>query len=118
MTGFETIVEQAAIEWFQDLGYDFVTGPTLAPDGEAPERADYKAVLLEDRFRAALARINPHLPPDALEQVARTILRGQTGSLDEENVAFHRHLIHGVELTTAGPMSSSTSTASPSPCWS
>jgi type I restriction enzyme R subunit len=98
MTGFETIVEQAAIEWFQDLGYDFVTGPTLAPDGEAPERADYKAVLLEDRFRAALARINPHLPPDALEQVARTILRGQTGSLDEDNVAFHRHLIHGVEL--------------------
>ena len=55
MTGFETVVEQAAIEWFQALGYDYVAGPTLAPDGEAPERPDYKTPLLEGRFPFASA---------------------------------------------------------------
>ena len=98
MTGFESVVEQAAIEWFQSLGYDYVPGPVLAPDGDAPERADWKTPLLEARFRAALARINPHLPAEALEDVARQILRAQSASVEDENIAFHRHLTHGVDV--------------------
>jgi type I restriction enzyme R subunit len=98
MTGFESVVEQAAIEWFQTLGYDYVAGPTLAPDGDAPERADWKTVILEGRLRAALARINRHLPTEAIDEVARRLLRRQSASLDEDNRQFHRDLGHGVEL--------------------
>ncbi len=99
MTGFESVVEEAAIEWFQSLGYDYITGPTIAPDGEAPERPDYKTTLLEGRFRAALAKINPKLPAEALDDVARKILLAHSPSLDDSNVAFHRHLIHGIDVS-------------------
>ena len=84
MAGFETTVEEAAIEWFRALGYDYVPGPVLAPDGEHPERRDWKTTILEGRFRAALARINPHLNTDALEDVARKILANQSASLDDD----------------------------------
>ncbi len=35
----ESIIEQAAIDWFKDLGYDYTFGPEIARDGEHPERA-------------------------------------------------------------------------------
>lgn len=48
MSGFESVVEKAAIAWLAELGWRHVPGPVLAPDGEAPER-DYCAVILECR---------------------------------------------------------------------
>src|SRR5262245_50427999 len=71
MTGFQSVLHQAPLEWFQSPGHDCLAAPVLAPDGDAPERADWKTPLREGRFRAALSRINPHLPAEALEDVAR-----------------------------------------------
>ncbi len=96
MSGFESVVEQAAIEWLDELGWKFVPGPVLAPDGEAPERANYRTVLLEGRLRAALARINNHLPPDVLDEVARRVLRLDSPSLEENNHAFHKMVREGL----------------------
>lgn len=96
MSGFESVVEQAAIEWLDELGWKFVPGPVLAPDGEAPERATYRTVLLEGRLRAALARINDHLPPDVLDDVARKVLRLDSPSLEENNHAFHKMVREGI----------------------
>ncbi len=96
MTGFESIVESAAIEWLQDLGYDYAYGLDIAPDGVAPERADYGAVILERRFRDALGRLNPDLPADALDHVARRVLRPDSPALSENNHAFCRMLTQGV----------------------
>ena len=98
MTMTEAQVEQAAVEVMEDLGYSFVGGPTIAPSGEAPERASYADVILADRFRSALARINPHLGPDALEDAARTLLSTATPDLVENNIAFHRYLARGIEM--------------------
>jgi type I restriction enzyme R subunit len=96
VSGFESVVEQAAIEWLDELGWKFVPGPVLAPDGEAPERANYRTVLLEGRLRAALARINNHLPPDVLDEVARRVLRLDSPSLEENNHAFHKMVREGL----------------------
>lgn len=35
MSGFESVVEEAAIAWLAELGWQHVPGPVLAPDGEA-----------------------------------------------------------------------------------
>ena len=35
MSGFESVVEEAAIAWLAELGWQHVAGPVLAPDGEA-----------------------------------------------------------------------------------
>ena len=32
----ESHLEEATIEWFDELGYEIVFGPDIAPDGEYP----------------------------------------------------------------------------------
>ena len=38
MTIHESDVEEEMLGWFEDLGYEVISGPELAPDGERPER--------------------------------------------------------------------------------
>ncbi len=99
MNGFESVVEEAAIAWLTELGWHHIPGPVLAPDGDAPERDSYRAVVLEGRLRRALARINGHLPPEALDEVVRAVTRLDSPSLEERNHAFHRLVREGVGVT-------------------
>ncbi len=98
MSFTESIVEEAAIEWLQAIGWTYKHGPVLAPDGEAPERASYRHVILEGRFREALRRINDHLPASALDEVARRVLRLDSPSLEENNHTFHKMVREGIEV--------------------
>lgn len=95
----EAQVEIVAVEYFRELGYEYVYGPSLAPDGEAPERSDYAQVVLTGRLREALARINPDLPDEALEDAFRQVTRTNTPSLIVNNHAFHRMLADGVDVS-------------------
>ena len=62
----EDQVELQSIDWFKDLGYDYVCGYDVAPDGETPERSDYVSVVLKERLLSALTRINPDIPQSAI----------------------------------------------------
>ena len=44
-----------------DLGYSISFGPDIAPDGEYPERQSYKEVVLINRLKIAIAKINPNI---------------------------------------------------------
>ena len=94
----ESVVEDAAIEYLGDLGYDYLHGSVIAHDGERPERSSYGDVIIAGRLRAALARINPHLEADTLDEVAKRILRPESPSLEENNFAFQTYLTRGVEV--------------------
>ena len=37
----ESTVEEAAIDWFRGLGYQYLPGPNIACDGPYPERGSY-----------------------------------------------------------------------------
>ena len=58
----ESHVEKAALAWLTELGYATATGIDIGPDGSMPERANYADVLLLNRVRAAVDRLNPALP--------------------------------------------------------
>ena len=62
----ESHLELAVLEWFEEIGYEIAFGPDIAPDGNYPERSDYANIILEERLKEALARINTSLPKDAL----------------------------------------------------
>jgi len=94
----ESIVENAAIEWFEDLGYASVHGPDIAPETPGSERESYEDVLLVDRLRAALVTINPVVPADTLDGVIRRLQRPESPSLIENNRAFHTMLRDGVDV--------------------
>ena len=53
----ESTVEDAALEWFGDLGYAFGHGPHLAPGEPAAERDSFSEVVLVGRLRAATRRL-------------------------------------------------------------
>jgi type I restriction enzyme R subunit len=54
----ESTVEDAALEWFEELGYAVGHGPHLAPGEPAAERASFGEVVLVERLRVALRRLN------------------------------------------------------------
>ncbi|MCY4623569.1 MAG: type I restriction endonuclease subunit R [Chloroflexi bacterium] len=94
----ENTVEQAALSWLRELGWEVAHGPEIASDGPSPERDDYRDVVLGRRLRGALARLNPGLPPDALDDAYRKLTRLEGASLEARNRAFHRMLTAGVTV--------------------
>ena len=99
----EAIVENAALEWFGELGYAVGHGPQLAPGEPAAERASFGDVILTGRLRAALQRLNPTIPEEAREEALRKVLRVGTPSLTQTNRAFHRLLRDGVPVEYPRP---------------
>ena len=94
----EADVEQAALEWLSGLGWQVLHGPDIAPDMPNAERADYGQVVLNRRFRDALAALNPTLPPFALDDAYRKLTRPEGSTLEVRNRAYHRMLVDGVEV--------------------
>ncbi len=104
MSIVEDHVEQAAIRWFERQGYRHLHGPTIAPDEPAAERSSYADVILAERLRRALERLNPRLPTEVRDEAFRRLTRPESASLEESNRAFRRHLTRGVtvEVRTGG----------------
>jgi type I restriction enzyme R subunit len=55
----EDQLEQETLGWLAEVGYTALYGPDIACDGKQPERADYQQVVLADRLRATVHRLNP-----------------------------------------------------------
>jgi type I restriction enzyme R subunit len=96
----ESELETQAITWFQDTGWEFRHGPYIAPDGDTPERADYRQVLLTTRLLDALRRLNPGIPESVLEDALRRIAKPDHPSLVFNNRSFHEALLNGVPVET------------------
>ena len=99
----ESIVEDAALEWFGELGYAVGHGPHLAPGEPAAERDSFGEVVLVGRLREAIRRLNPAIPEEAREEALRKVLRVGTPALVQTNRAFHRMLRDGVPVEYPRP---------------
>ena len=77
----ESIVEDAALEWFGELGYAVGHGaafaqlrrakPFLSPSEPAAERESFGDVVLVGRLREAIRRLNPTIPEEARAAIKR-----------------------------------------------
>src|SRR5438445_11029244 len=94
----ESVVEDAALAWLESLDYTIKHGPEIGPGELFAERGDYGQVFLAGRLRQALARINPALPVEAIDDTFRKITRLDGATLDARNRAFHRLLVDGVTV--------------------
>ena len=63
----ESVVEDAALAWLESLDCSIMHGPNIGPGEIAAARDDYAQVVLEDRLRQALVRLNEDLPSEVLE---------------------------------------------------
>ena len=94
----ESHIEQAALEILGGLGYETLFGPDIASDGKMPERVSYGDVVLIDRLKRMIDRLNPSIPNEAREEAIKQILRVESPNLIENNKNFHQYLVNGVTV--------------------
>ncbi|MFI3187132.1 MAG: type I restriction endonuclease [Methylococcaceae bacterium] len=94
----EDQLEQETLSWLADVGYSSVYGPDIAVDGNTPERSNYVQVVLVERLRNAINRLNPLVPLVALEDALQQVLNLDTPMLLAANRHFHRLLVNGVPV--------------------
>lgn len=95
----ENAIEEFAIELLEKSGYQYIYAPDIAPDSETPERQSFEDVLLLDRLRIAIGRINPNIPADVREDAIKQIQRLTSLELISNNEAFHRMLTEGIKVS-------------------
>jgi type I restriction enzyme R subunit len=95
----ENLIELLAIQCLEALGYNYLYGPDIAPDGHSPERDSYEKVLLLRRLQNAVKRINRSIPADAQAEAIEEIQRIASSELLANNETFHRLLTEGIPVS-------------------
>jgi len=94
----EDQLEQEVLQWLQEVGYQYVNGYAIAPDGETPERSNYLQPLLLERLRGAINRLNPSVPLVAREDALKQVMDLGIPALLSANRHFHGLLVNGVPV--------------------
>ncbi|WED75409.1 MULTISPECIES: type I restriction endonuclease subunit R [Aeromonas] len=94
----EDQLEQEVLGWLAEVGYRVVCGYDVAPDSDNPWREQFQQVLLRERLREAIARLNPSVPLVAREDALTQVVNLDTPALLSANRAFHRLLVNGVPV--------------------
>ena len=94
----EAQLETALLAQLAGLGYTCASDELIGPDGKQPERDAYDEVVLKGRLAAAVARLNPALPPEAQADAVRRLTQTELPSLLEENRRIHRLLTEGADV--------------------
>jgi type I restriction enzyme R subunit len=95
----EQQLEEATIEILEELDYEHLYGPDIAPDSDNPEREDLREVILKNRVLDAIRQINPTLPEEAIEEAYRKIITFNSPILEENNRYFHKLMVEGIDVT-------------------
>ena len=87
----ESQYENAVLQLFREqLGYTYLYGPDV-------ER-DYHSPLYEDALLPCLRRVNPALPPEALNEAVYKLKNFESGTLLQKNMVFMDYLQNGVPV--------------------
>ena len=88
-----TIVEAPAIEQLKKLDYTHIHGDALSPDIPNPERGSWRDVVLVNRLKKSLRKINPWLSEDNLNKTVHDLTFINQASLIESNKWLYENLV-------------------------
>lgn len=94
----ENQLEQETLSWLAEVGYTVRSGPDIAHDGPDPQRTGYGQVILPQRLRAAIDRLNPHIPASARDDTFKQVENLDTPVQLAANQLFHKLLTNGVNV--------------------
>lgn len=94
----EDDLEEATLEWLEELGCETVHGPDIAVDGEYPERDSYQEVVLHDRLEEALRKINPSASSSSIERAMQLVTMIESPSLIVNNKNFQKFITDGIDV--------------------
>ena len=87
----EMHIEQAAIEWLQQMGYEYKHGSTFS--------RDVRSVVLEDELQHFIAKQYPQLPADMVKEASKEFTNNLGVDLDYRNRNFHLKLTKGIDIS-------------------
>lgn len=93
----ENETEHICLDYLKDLGYDYALGPDISPEGLFCER-QYNEVILINRLKNAIERLNPLISSDAREEALKKVLRTTSPNLLINNETFHQFLTEGIDI--------------------
>jgi type I restriction enzyme R subunit len=93
----EDHIEQILIQELTEIGYSYIHGGVISPDGMYVERT-FQEVVLKERLREAIAKFNPSIPYEAQEDALKKVVRADSPELVMNNYTFHRYLTEGVDI--------------------
>lgn len=94
----ENIIEESAIKMLQALGWRYANGKEISPEGLFCEREHFGQVILPKRLKAAIARINDHVPLQAQQATLQKVQRIYSPDVIANNEEFHRMLVERVKI--------------------
>ena len=94
----EDVVESAGIETLKSLGWLYLHGSIIAPDGASPQRPSYSDAVLLRRLETWVEQINPNVPEEARTEAIRQVLISESPDAVEENRRIHRLITDGVDV--------------------
>lgn len=94
----EDDLEQAMLDWLENLGYEIENGPNIAVDGDSPERDSYSNVFLNGRLEESLKRINPDVSMDTVSRAAQLVTMVQSPNLIVNNQIFQKYVTDGIDV--------------------
>src|SRR5260370_5761929 len=86
--------EHVAMEHLAELGWFPVSGKQIAKG--SGERESWDELIISGRLRDAIARINPRLPPSAIDEVMTTVMTATSRDALAENHRIHEYLTKGI----------------------
>ena len=94
----EKLIEDTCLQQLQAVGWQHKYGKDL-PIAEGDfARGSMAGVVFTEQLRQAVARLNPELPSDAVDEVVRTVMKAEVGDLLERNRTFYGWLRNGVPV--------------------
>ena len=95
----ENEIELYAIEELEKLGYTYLNGSDISPDGDNPHRMSYEDVTLDAILRSSVDQINSSIPESSREDAMKQLYRISSTDLLTNNETFHRMLTEGIKVT-------------------
>ena len=95
----EETVELQSIEWFKELGFQYKNGYDISPDGNSSERDNHRKVILQERLRSSIIKINSEIPSKNINNAINQILNPNIPDLHNCNRMIHSWLTKGLKIT-------------------
>ncbi|MBD2596788.1 type I restriction endonuclease subunit R [Nostoc spongiaeforme FACHB-130] len=94
-----SVAMESLLTWFEVIGYTVELEADIAAGRHPQERNNLTEVILSDRLRYALQRINPQISSAAIQATIRQLTVLPSSNLIENNLHFHKLLTQGVNIT-------------------
>jgi len=93
----ENETEIISLDYLKGIGYEYALGPDISPDGLFVER-HYNEVVLVNRLRSAIDKLNPSISDEGKADALKKILRTDSPNFLINNETFHNYLTEGIDI--------------------